>query len=67
MNNLIDIFQRIGAGMAASNQGEFLHGWLPAMALRPSAPTHDTGHGGHSDGHVIRPMLAKCNDHSVAC
>jgi len=59
MKNLIDIFQRIGAGMAASNQGEFLHGWLPAMALRPRIPKQDTGQGGQSDGYGMRPILAK--------
>lgn len=59
MKNLIDIFQRIGAGMAASNQGEVLHGWLPAMALRTRTPKQDTVQGGHSDGYGMRPILAK--------
>lgn len=33
--SVIDLFNRMGAGCAASQQGEYLHGWLPAMAQRP--------------------------------
>lgn len=43
MHNLLssirEIFRRAGAGFAAAQQGEYLHGWLPAMAERPAGPT----------------------------
>lgn len=39
LRSLKTIFQRMGAGLAASQQGEYLHGWLPAMHGRPFEPT----------------------------
>lgn len=39
LQSLKTIFQRMGAGLAASQQGEYLHGWLPAMQGRPSEST----------------------------
>ncbi len=33
--SIIDLFKRAGAGFSASQQGEYLQGWLPAMAERP--------------------------------
>lgn len=39
LQSLKTMFQRMGAGLAASQQGEYLHGWLPAMNGRPSEPT----------------------------
>ena len=37
LDNLIDVFRRVGTGLAAAHQGEYLHGWLPAMEGRPTA------------------------------
>lgn len=38
LESVKDIIQRAGAGFAASQQGEYLHGWLPAMTERPTEP-----------------------------
>ncbi|MBI5039978.1 MAG: hypothetical protein HZB57_01830 [Gammaproteobacteria bacterium] len=38
LNAIREIFRRAGAGFAAAQQGEYLHGWLPAMAERPTEP-----------------------------
>lgn len=35
---ILDIFRRAGTGFLAAQQGEYLHGWLPAMAGRPAEP-----------------------------
>lgn len=35
IKSLEEILRRVGAGCAASQQGEFLHGRLPAMEERP--------------------------------
>lgn len=34
----LEISRRAGAGFSAAQQGEYLHGWLPAMAQRPATP-----------------------------
>jgi hypothetical protein len=39
LQSLKTIFRRMGAGLAASQQGEYLHGWLPAMNARPPEST----------------------------
>ena len=41
LQSLKTIFQRMGAGLAASQQGEYLHGWLPAMNGRPPKPIRE--------------------------
>lgn len=43
LQSLKTIFQRMGTGLAASQQGEYLHGWLPAMNGRPPEPTAPPG------------------------
>lgn len=66
MNNLSrsirEILRRAGAGFAAAQQGEYLHGWLPAMAERPASPLsllNDTAHL-PKDSHAVPPGHAGC-------
>jgi len=44
IHSIADTLRRIGAGLAAAHQGEYLQGWLPAMEQRPQRParTHRT-------------------------
>lgn len=38
IHSIFDTLRRIGAGLAATHQGEYLQGWLPAMDQRPKRP-----------------------------
>ncbi len=46
---ILDVFRRAGTGFLAAQQGEYLHGWLPAMAERPADPP---ARDGRSAGHA---------------
>lgn len=66
MNNLSksirEILRRAGAGFAAAQQGEYLHGWLPAMAERPASPLsllNDTVRP-PKDSRTVSPEHAGC-------
>lgn len=61
---LLEISRRAGAGFSAAQQGEYLHGWLPAMAQRPAAPAPRED---RAAGHAATDAPSAPGDQALPC
>ncbi len=61
---ILDVFRRAGTGFSAAQQGEYLHGWLPAMAERPADPAPRDE---RASGHAAADAAPHPGPQAIAC